>query len=472
MDTLTRLTQMAQRAKQSRQYEVALQLYTQAQQQFPQSYVAEHNLASMYGDMKRFDAAQSHARMALKKGSKAPQTWLVLARSLMGLQHYQAAADAYLNAIHLQPDNFDAQREWAQLTWMLTADIGSTMQHIDTALKRQLLPPLLLLRAQVYEYAGDLSAAQIILQRAVEQWPSAGPLLEAAIFNSIQLHDASRARVFTQSLLAHYPDTLQSLITASYAYAATGEAEQALQAANRASAIDPLSQQAIACQATALRLLYLQHGQQQHLDAYRALYDYDTLVTRTELDVPSGWSSLAAYIDDLAGALKSLHPFKTHPFGQSVRSGSQLPDILSYNQPVINAFEQAIAGPIARHLAQVGQGEHPLRRRNTGQWAIDGIWSVWLQSGGFHENHVHPHGWISSACYIQLPDGVDDADTKSGWLKLGEPMMPTEPELEVEHWVKPEVGHLVLFPSYMWHGTAPFSASQPRLSVALDIVPA
>ncbi|MCL5051212.1 MAG: 2OG-Fe(II) oxygenase family protein, partial [Firmicutes bacterium] len=116
--------------------------------------------------------------------------------------------------------------------------------------------------------------------------------------------------------------------------------------------------------------------------------------------------------------------------------------------------------------------EHPLRRRNTGQWAIDGIWSVWLQSGGFHENHVHPHGWISSACYIQLPDGVDDADTKSGWLKLGEPMMPTEPELEVEHWVKPEVGHLVLFPSYMWHGTAPFSASQPRLSVALDIVPA
>ena len=31
---------------------------------------------------------------------------------------------------------------------------------------------------------------------------------------------------------------------------------------------------------------------------------------------------------------------------------------------------------------------------------------------------------------------------------------------------------LVLFPSYMWHGTIPFSGDQPRLTVALDIVPA
>ncbi|MBA3988982.1 MAG: hypothetical protein C0463_07620 [Idiomarina sp.] len=472
MYSLSQLTKLAQDAKRSRRHDIALQLYIKAQQQFTGSYVAEHNLASMYGDMKQFEAARTHASMALQKGSKAPQTWLVLARSLMGGQQFSEAADAYLNAIRLQPSNFEAQREWAQLTWMLTGDIDASTHWIDAALSRLRVAPLLLLKAKIYEYAGDLPSASNVLRRALHVWPNDGALIEAAIINDILQREFDLVPTRVSMLLEHYPNKLQSLAVASYAYAATGEAEQALQAANRASAIDPLSQQAIACQATALRLLYLQHGQQQHLDAYQALYDYDTLVTKTELDVPSGWSSLAAYIDDLAGALKSLHPFKTHPFGQSVRSGSQLPDILSYNQPVINAFEQAIAGPIARHLAQVGQGEHPLRRRNTGQWAIDGIWSVWLQSGGFHENHVHPHGWISSACYIQLPDGVDDADTKSGWLKLGEPMMPTEPELEVEHWVKPEVGHLVLFPSYMWHGTAPFSASQPRLSVALDIIPA
>ncbi len=30
---------------------------------------------------------------------------------------------------------------------------------------------------------------------------------------------------------------------------------------------------------------------------------------------------------------------------------------------------------------------------------------------------------------------------------------------------------LVLFPSYFWHGTVPFSSTQTRLTVAFDAVP-
>jgi hypothetical protein len=30
---------------------------------------------------------------------------------------------------------------------------------------------------------------------------------------------------------------------------------------------------------------------------------------------------------------------------------------------------------------------------------------------------------------------------------------------------------LVLFPSYFWHGTVPFSSEQARLTVAFDAVP-
>jgi hypothetical protein len=33
------------------------------------------------------------------------------------------------------------------------------------------------------------------------------------------------------------------------------------------------------------------------------------------------------------------------------------------------------------------------------------------------------------------------------------------------------VGTLVLFPSYFWHGTVPFSGKQTRLTVAFDAVP-
>jgi hypothetical protein len=94
---------------------------------------------------------------------------------------------------------------------------------------------------------------------------------------------------------------------------------------------------------------------------------------------------------------------------------------------------------------------------------------VLLKPNGFHVDHLHPKGWISSACHIGLPGAVDTQP--QGWLKFGEPGIPTTPRLPPEHWLKPVPGRLILFPSSMWHGTAPFSGPESRLSAALDIVP-
>ena len=92
-----------------------------------------------------------------------------------------------------------------------------------------------------------------------------------------------------------------------------------------------------------------------------------------------------------------------------------------------------------------------------------------LQAGGYHINHVHPRGWLSSAYYVSLPD-VSDADTHAGWLKFGEPGMPI-PGCAAERFVRPEEGMLVLFPSYLWHGTVAFAAGGPRLTAAFDVLP-
>ena len=86
-------------------------------------------------------------------------------------------------------------------------------------------------------------------------------------------------------------------------------------------------------------------------------------------------------------------------------------------------------------------------------------------------DHVHPEGWISSACHIALPSVVG-AGGREGWLKFGEPGLITSPPLPPEHFVQPEAGKLVLFPSCMWHGTVPFSGAEPPLTVAFDRLPA
>jgi hypothetical protein len=64
-----------------------------------------------------------------------------------------------------------------------------------------------------------------------------------------------------------------------------------------------------------------------------------------------------------------------------------------------------------------------------------------------------------------------DPQSQAGALTFGEPSLMTIPVLPAEHVVRPEVGMLVLFPSYFWHGTVPFSSKQTRLTVAFDVVP-
>jgi hypothetical protein len=82
-------------------------------------------------------------------------------------------------------------------------------------------------------------------------------------------------------------------------------------------------------------------------------------------------------------------------------------------------------------------------------------------------DHVHPQGWLSSAYYVELPDA---AGSREGWLKFGEPGVRID-GCAAEHFVQPECGLLVLFPSYFWHGTVPFHAGA-RLTAAFDVIPA
>jgi hypothetical protein len=83
---------------------------------------------------------------------------------------------------------------------------------------------------------------------------------------------------------------------------------------------------------------------------------------------------------------------------------------------------------------------------------------------------VHPKGWLSSACYIDLPDTLG-ANGNEGWIKFGEPGVVTTPGLSWEHAIEPRVGTIVLFPSYMWHGTIPFGGERQRMTCALDVIP-
>ncbi|HET6941057.1 MAG TPA: putative 2OG-Fe(II) oxygenase [Sphingomicrobium sp.] len=179
-------------------------------------------------------------------------------------------------------------------------------------------------------------------------------------------------------------------------------------------------------------------------------------------------------IGQLADRLRALHVAKGEYLDQSVRGGTQTDGpLLSRIDPIIRHLRRAIVGAVESHAAQLPaiDPKHPmLRLRRDRRIRFSGSWSVRLRSGGNHSNHVHPLGWMSSALYVALPERTSGEREDSGWLSLGEP--DEKLGLKVEPWrkVQPKVGRLVLFPSWMWHGTVPFKDGE-RLTIAFDVAP-
>ena len=153
-------------------------------------------------------------------------------------------------------------------------------------------------------------------------------------------------------------------------------------------------------------------------------------------------------------------------------------DLRHVDHPVLKAHFKALEAPIKAYMQHIGRGDpnHPLLRRNTGKGRITGSWSAKLSKGGFHVNHVHPEGWISSAYYVDVPSEVNTGSSKEGWIHFGEPPYPVKDQngnlLSYEKIVKPSAGTLVLFPSYLWHGTIPLKGNESRMTLPIDVVPA
>jgi tetratricopeptide (TPR) repeat protein len=429
----------------------------------PQSAVAEHNLAGALGDAEHYAASEAATGRAFAKGLDAPETWLVRARALVGQSRYDEADTAYREAISRRSDYVEALAELAQVVWMRSADAAAATAVLDGAIAAHPSHQALRVKkAELLEYAGDIDGAWAGIAEAAARADSEPLTLVVAARLSMR-SDPPRALAIARRAAAIAPADRIVQATLCEAFLAGGQADLAAAAALRLRQSAPLDQHAIGLLAAAWRL----GGDPR----YAELYDYKDLVRTARIDTPDGWDSLPAFLADLAVSLEKLHVLRTHPVGQSVRHGSQTSqNLIRSPDPAIQAFFQAVDGPIRRHIAALGAGSDLVRSRATGDYRFNGVWSIRLRGGGFHANHLHPMGWLSSACYIALPSAV--RRQTEGWLKFGEPGVATFPSLEAEYYVAPEPGLLALFPSYVWHGTVPFSGDESRLTIAFDVVPA
>lgn len=172
----------------------------------------------------------------------------------------------------------------------------------------------------------------------------------------------------------------------------------------------------------------------------------------------------------LAEILRSLHLATSPPLDQSVRNGTQTDgNLLLLDNQIIQDLRSRILQATERYVARLApaQENHPTLISRRAPLRIAGSWSARLTNAGFHTDHIHTQGWLSSAFYVTLPDSTKNEHEKAGWLTFGG-SRDLLPDIKPTHEIQPKSGHLVLFPSTMWHGTRPFPEGE-RMTVAFDI---
>jgi len=175
----------------------------------------------------------------------------------------------------------------------------------------------------------------------------------------------------------------------------------------------------------------------------------------------------------LAEKLRAMHKYEVHPFAQSLRGGTQTDGALFSKQiPEIQSLVAHLRRTIRQYLDNLPAYDeaHPLLSMNREAFRFTGSWSVRLTGSGFHVNHIHNQGNLSSAFYATVPDdiGTGETDSQDGWLAVGEPATELNTGLSALKLFEPKPGRLVLFPSTMWHGTRPFGEGE-RMSCAFDV---
>lgn len=207
-------------------------------------------------------------------------------------------------------------------------------------------------------------------------------------------------------------------------------------------------------------------------EEYLRTNDYARLVRAIDIDFETHQDGEQIELEAFCDYVRSLHAYSRHPLDQSLREGTQLPlEPKDRQAPLIAAFFEAIKPAILDYLKDAGNdASHPFTQRNTGDYDISGAWSVRLREGGKHVNHIHPEGWLSAVFYLKVPDPALGLKEGEGDLCFGQPNFDVK-DLKPDYKVTPKAGRLVLFPSFMWHGTIPLSQDVERITISFDLVP-
>jgi len=464
---ITSLTLIADAYRYLNDYDRAHDYYQNALALDSRDVSAWQNLGVNHHLQQELELARKCYQKAYELSPSTPQVVqsLALVSSELGLSHI--AIDIFETYLEEYSDDVDMHERFNQMLWE-TDFQGKFGDSYKRAIKRS--PMLDSLRSsyisQLFK-AGQLGAAKNVLKESVELIGYSPTLLslEGEMLAEQMQYPKAVSSLVRSIELEFCQHTAQQLVKLNIIEGHYSGAQTYL---NELIKRFPECQLSWAYQGLVWRLT--------KDERYSWLMNYDEFVKPFTLGTPDGYSNLSEFLISLDAVLGDLHRMKNAPLQQTLRNGTQTSARLLHN-PIHECvlLKEELTKVVRRYISELPNDQsHPFLKRKSNNFGFSGSWSVKLRPEGFHVNHVHPQGWISSSFYVSIPEGMmANSQTPYGQIKFGEsPLQLKEREL-IEKVIRPQPGMVVLFPSYCWHGTIPFPGGKTdyRMTAPFDIEP-
>ena len=225
-----------------------------------------------------------------------------------------------------------------------------------------------------------------------------------------------------------------------------------------------------------LAVKYFCLTEQSALDEAKSITDLDKMIYVTRLKKPTPHGSIRDFISDLT-EYSSNHPSMVFsPDDHATRNGYHSSDLFKGDKSngIMTALREQITASVRSYLKHV---EFPEGHRYKSAPEVNDLsiacWAVKMDRQGYQEAHIHPESWLSGVCYINLPTIISPSDkNREGWIEFG----PAPDDYFAKNYqprrqIMPELGKMIIFPSYFYHRTIPYSSDEPRISIAFDVIP-
>lgn len=422
--------------------------------------------AGAYQDLTLMDPAAEHLDAAEHIVPSDPRVVLARGRWLLTAGRAHEAAEVLRAAADASPG---AEEAWVALA-SAHLELGQTQQAADILERAaEKLPHAAAIRRQLgttLQSLGRIDDALTAVDRAVELNPNSWEAQAARGRVLVQADRNAEADSAFQCAVNLAPSMAQPHLARAELRMQRGEHHAALRICNEYLAGNPAERSMLALKGALL-------NESGNAAAARELVDADRLVMLRHIAPPPEYENLSAFNRALCEHVREHPSLASSPSSHATRCGQHTGNLLVAPRGPFVAFEQLLWEALERYRASHSHDPaHPFLEHNR---RLDNLvcWAVVMRRAGHQVPHIHPAAWLSGVYYAAVPQAVTDDDSHEGWIAFGQAPehLALSRKPRVNHF-KPEAGMMLLFPSYFYHHTVPFSADEERISIAFDFLPA